>query len=112
MTTKEDLEKLEEELAKILKNIEEIDIIISKYDEKGTLNRKKAISKIQEVRFSNQAVREVSADALRYNSVPFCNVSDEALVNELRMQRDVLQADYLKKKNDAVALRGRIRLGI
>ncbi|MCD7770545.1 MAG: hypothetical protein LUH23_00385 [Oscillospiraceae bacterium] len=112
MTTKEDLEKLEAELAEILKDIEEIDKIISEYDEKGTLDRDKAISKIQEVRFSNQAVLEVSADVLRYNSVPFCNVSNEALVSELRMQRDVLQTDYLKKKDDEVAMRGRIRLGI
>ncbi|MCD8106381.1 MAG: hypothetical protein LUE20_00230 [Oscillospiraceae bacterium] len=112
MTTKEDLEKLEAELAEILTDIEEIDEIVSEYDEKETLNRKKAISKIHDVRFSNQAVFEVSADVLRYNSVPFCNVSNEALVNELRMQRDVLQIDYLKKKDDEVAMRGRTMLGI
>ncbi|MCD7732187.1 MAG: hypothetical protein LUH56_01935 [Oscillospiraceae bacterium] len=112
MTTKEDLEKLEAELAEILKNIEEIDKIISEYDEKGTLNRDRVINKIADVRRKNQAVQAITVTTLSYSNVSLSNASNEVLVSELRMQRDVLQADYLKKKDDEVALRGKIRLGI
>ncbi|MCC8131362.1 MAG: hypothetical protein LUC38_05590 [Oscillospiraceae bacterium] len=112
MTTKEDLEKLEAELAEILKDIEEIDKIISEYDEKGTLNRDKAIDKIVDVRRKNQAVQAITVTTLGYSIVPLPNASNEALLNELRMQRDILQTDYLKKESDAIAMRGKIRLGI
>lgn len=111
MTTKEALEILEAELAEILKDIKEIDEIIAEYNEKGTLNREKAISKIREVRRQNQTVQVISA-TLGYSNISLSDASNEALVNELHSLRNMLQADYLKKKDEEVAMRGRIMLGI
>ena len=73
MTTKEDLEKLEAELAEVLKDIKKIDEIVSEYDEKGTLDRNKAIDKIVDIRRKNQTVQAIVVTILGYNNIPLCN---------------------------------------
>mgnify|MGYP004447036563 FL=1 len=64
------------------------------------LDRDKAISKIQELRITNENVAAVTAVKLAQYSVPFPQVTDESIVAGLKMQMDILTAELAKELSE------------
>lgn len=81
----------------IRKDIKERNEIINTYFSTRYLDRDKAIFKIMELRASNENVAAVTAVKLTQYSVPFSEVPDENIVEELKMQVDILSAELAKK---------------
>lgn len=82
--------------ASLSKGIAERDKIINVYRAYGILDQNDAIHKIQELRLSDKEVAEATAAQLAVSSVPFSIATNDQLVSELIMQRDILQAKLLK----------------
>lgn len=74
----------------IRKDIQERQQIINEYLMTRRLDRDKAISKIQDLRITNENVAAVTAVKLAQYSVPFSQVTDENIIAELKMQMDIL----------------------
>lgn len=81
----------------IRKDINERQQMINEYQMTRRLDRDKAISKIQELRLTNQNVATVTAVKLAQHSVPFSKVPDESIIDELKMQVDILSTELIKK---------------
>lgn len=81
----------------IKKDIHERNEIITKYMNTRYLDRDKAISKIQELRLTNKNVATITAVKLAQHSVPFSQVPDESIIEELKMQVDILKTDLAKE---------------
>jgi hypothetical protein len=88
------------DIESIIKDIHERNEIISEYVNTKHLDRDKAISKIQELRLTNKNVAEVTAVKLAQHSIPFSQVHDESIVEELKMQVDILKADLAKEVSE------------
>lgn len=80
----------------IIKDINERQEMIDEYMNTRHLDRDKAISKIQELRVTNENVAAVTAVKLVQYSVPFSQVPDENIVAELKMQVGILIAELTK----------------
>ena len=74
--------------------------MINEYQTTRRLDRNKAISKIQELRITNENVAAVTAVNLSQYSVPFSQVSDENIVAELKMQMDILSVELAKELSE------------
>lgn len=74
----------------IRKDIQERQQMINEYLMTRRLDRDKAISKIQDLRITNENVAAVTAVKLAQYSVPFSQVTDENIIAELKMQMDIL----------------------
>lgn len=85
------------DIASIRKDIHERHQIINNYMNTRHLDREKAISKIQELRITDENVAAVTAVKLAQYSVPFSQVTDESIVAELKMQMDILTAELAKE---------------
>ncbi|MCU6763490.1 Uncharacterised protein [uncultured Roseburia sp.] len=82
----------------LIKDIAERENIIQSYQGAGYLDRNNAIKKIQELRINDKAVAGVTSAKLAISSVPFNQSTNDQIVAELAMQRDILQAKLLKKQ--------------
>lgn len=82
------------------KEINERNSIIFCYETYGFLNRDEAIKKIQELRVSDEDIALVTAKKLSVYSIPFSQSTDEQIVKELTMQRDILCVKLAKKENE------------
>lgn len=76
----------------LIKDITEREKIILDYKMFGILDRDTAIRKILELRVKDKEVGEITIAALAKSSTPFNISSNEKIVAELAMQRDVLEA--------------------
>lgn len=88
------------DIASIRKDIHERQQIINEYINTRHLDREKAISKIQELRITDENVAAVTAVKLAQYSVPFSQVSDENIVAELKMQMDILEVELAKELSE------------
>ena len=84
----------------IRKDINERQEIIFTYYNTGYLDRDNAISKIQELRLTDKNVAEITTVKLAQYSVPFSQVPDENIVEELKMQVDILSAELVKELSE------------
>lgn len=80
----------------LIKDIVEREKIISDYKKYGVLDRDKAINKIQELRIKDKEVEEVTIGKLATFSIPFSMSSDEQIVAELDMQKEILKAKLFR----------------
>lgn len=95
-----DLIKKAYDIASIRKDIQERQQMINEFQMTRRLDRDKAISKIQELRITNENVAAVTAVKLAQYSVPFSQVPDENIVAELKMQMEILSAELLKETHE------------
>lgn len=84
----------------IKKDINERTEIINTYLTTRHLDRDKAISKIIELRKTDENVAAVTAVKLAQYSIPFSEVPNENIVAELKMQVDILTAELVKKTTE------------
>lgn len=84
--------------ASLLKDITERDNIIRNYQLYGSLDRDYAIKKILELRISDNDVATVTSVNLSVSSTPFSQSTNDQIVAELAMQRDILKAKLIKKQ--------------
>lgn len=82
----------------IMKDIEEREIIICNYQKYGLFDRDNAIKKIQELRIRDRDIAIATSINLAVFSIPFSQSSNEQIVSELVMQRDILQAKLIKEQ--------------
>lgn len=82
----------------MIKDIAERNTIICNYQRYGFLDRDDAIKKIQELRISDADIMEATAIKLAVSSTPFSQSTNEQIVEELTMQRNILQAKLIKKQ--------------
>ncbi|RGF40504.1 hypothetical protein DW050_05740 [Ruminococcus sp. AF42-10] len=78
--------------ASLIKNITERDNIIRNYQLYGLLDRDDAIKKIMELRRSDNDVATVTSINLSVSSIPFNQSTNDQIVGELAMQKDILEA--------------------
>ena len=88
------------DIASISKDIQERQEMINEYQMTKRLDRDKAISKIQELRITNENVAIVTSIKLAQYSVPFSEVPNENIVAELKMQMDILSAELAKELSE------------
>lgn len=81
----------------LTKDIAERDRIIEEYKFFGVLDRAAAIDKIKKLRATDLEVATVTAAELAKGSVPFDQCSNDQIVDELILQRNVLNAKLSKK---------------
>ncbi|MEY8367808.1 hypothetical protein AALA24_03470 [Anaerovoracaceae bacterium 42-11] len=86
--------------ASLIKDIDERNSIIFNYQRYGLLDRDDAIKKIQELRISDEDVAVVTTANLSVSSIPFSQSTNDQIVRELVMQRDILQAKLIKKNTE------------
>lgn len=84
------------DIASIKKDIAERQEMINTYNNTRSLDRDKAISKIKELRATDENVAAVTAVKLTQYAVPFSQVPDENIVEELKMQVSILKAELPK----------------
>lgn len=73
--------------------------IIDRFYMYGILERAEAIRKIQELRIANSDVARVTIIGLAKNGIPFEVASNNQIVDELRMQMDVLMNELAMLNN-------------
>lgn len=78
--------------ASLIKDITERDNIIRNYQLYGLLDRDDAIKKIMELRRSDNDVATVPSINLSVSSIPFNQSTNDQIVGELAMQKDILEA--------------------
>lgn len=62
------------------------------------LDRNDAIKKIQELRISDEDIAVATSVNLSVSSIPFSQSTNDQIVGELAMQRNILQAKLIKKQ--------------
>lgn len=86
--------------ASLIKDITERDNIIRNYQLYGLLDRDDAITKIQELRTIDIDVATFTAVNLSVSSIPLSRSTNDQIVAELAMQRDILIAKLTKKQTE------------
>lgn len=84
----------------LIKDIAEREKIISDYKKYGILDRDKAINKIQELRIKDKEVEEITIAKLATFYIPFSMSTDEQIVAELDMQKEILKAKLIIIQNE------------
>lgn len=84
----------------LIKDIAEREKIISDYKKYGILDKDKAIKKIQELRIKDKEVEKITIAKLATFSIPFSMSSDEQIVAELDMQKEILKAKLFIIQNE------------
>lgn len=82
----------------LIKDITERENIICKYQETKILDRNDAIKKIQELRISDEDIATITSAKLATYSVPFSQSTNDQIIAELIMQKNVLQIKLVKKQ--------------
>lgn len=80
------------DIASLIKDIAERNEIILNYQKYGILDRCDAIQKIKNLRTKDSDIAKVTVEKLVISSTPFEKSTNEQLVDELAMQRDMLLA--------------------
>ena len=88
------------EIDSIRKDIDERTEMINTYLTTGYLDRDTAIIKIQKLRLTDENVATVTYVKLAQYSVPFSEVPNENIVEELKMQVDILTAELVKRTTE------------
>lgn len=86
---------------KIEYEIKERKDIINKYLFDGTIDREKAISKIQSLRLTDSKVAELTEATMFSGSVPFAYASNEQIIGELQMQIEILFGELIEKRSES-----------
>ena len=89
--------------ASLIKEIHERDIIICNYQKCGFLDRDDAIRKIQELRKGDKDIATATVVNLSVSSTPFSQSTNDQIVRELAMQRNILQAKLIKKNTEEMS---------
>ncbi|HIR26598.1 MAG TPA: hypothetical protein IAB84_01360 [Candidatus Choladousia intestinigallinarum] len=84
----------------IMKDIVERENIICNYQKFGLLDREHAIKKIQELRICDEDIAVATSIRLSVSSISFNQATNDQVVGELIMQRDILQAKLIKKQTE------------
>lgn len=84
----------------LIKDIGERENIISNYQKYGVLDRDNAIKKIQELRISDKDVAAVTSIKLVTSSIPFSQSTNDQIIGELTMQKDILLAKLNEKQSE------------
>lgn len=82
----------------LIKDITERENIICKYEETRIFDRNDAIKKIQELRISDEDIAAVTSAKLATYSVPFSQSTNDQIIAELIMQKNILQMKLAKKQ--------------
>lgn len=88
--------KNETDMASHVKDIVERDRLINTFQRLRLLDQNDAIHKIQELRVRDKEVAEATSAQLSVSSISFRMATNEQIIGELIMQRDVLQAKLFK----------------
>ena len=86
----------ETDVASLVKDIVERERLINTFQCLGCVDQNDAIHKIQELRVCDKEVAEATSVQLAVSSVPFRIATNEQIVGELIMQRNILQAKFLE----------------
>ena len=86
--------------ASLIKDISERERIIETYKKTGQLDREDAISQIQELRCRDQEVTMATSARLIVSSTPFSQCSNAQIIEELNMQRVILEQKLLPKHKE------------
>ena len=83
----------------LLKDIEERKIIIFNYQNYSLFDRDNAIYKIEELRAKDNDISNFNAAVILHSTspIPLEQATNEQLIKELTIQRDILQAKLIKK---------------
>lgn len=84
--------------ASLIRDIAERENIICNYQKYSLLDREDAIKKIQKLRISGKDVADVTVVHLSVSSTPFSQATDDQIVGELAMQRNILKEKLIKKQ--------------
>ncbi len=88
------------EIASLEHDISERQKIIDRYFSTGWLDRNDVITKICNLRSTDQEILQITTAQLIVSATPFEQCSNEQLVGELKMQKDLLEGKLAKKLND------------
>ncbi len=88
--------------ASLMKDISERERIIETYRKTGQLDRDEAILKIQELRRTDLEVATVTSARLIVSSTPFSQCSNAQIIEELNMQREILEQKLLEKHKEDI----------
>lgn len=86
----------ETDVASLVKDIVERERLINTFQCLGCVDQNDAIHNIQELRVCDKEVAEATSVQLAVSSVPFRIATNEQIVGELIMQRNILQAKLFK----------------
>lgn len=86
--------------ALLIKDIEDRECIINLYRTTGFLDRNDAIGRIQELRISDEEVARITSVKMIMCFIPFSQCTDEQIIAELLMQRDILKAKLAEKPEE------------
>ncbi len=84
----------------LLKDIQDIDHILSLYSQTGSIDREKVIAKIIELRITNKDIRKITMATIPLNPVLFSEASDHQLISELNVYRAILTENYLRNMRE------------
>ena len=84
----------------LLKDIRDIDDLLNQYFQNGSVDRKKAISKIRELRITNKDIGKVAAATLPFNFIPFSEASNDQIAGELKAYKAILSENYLRNMQE------------
>lgn len=84
------------------KDIQEINNILNQYSQLGFIDRKKAISKIRELRVTNKDIQTAVTAALRMNAIPFSQAGDRQLAEELESYKAILVENYIRSIQESL----------
>ena len=93
------MDKASENLS-LSKDIQDIDAILDQYHRFGSIDRKKAIDKIRELRITNKDIGKAEIAAVPYNFIPFEKASDGQLASRLNAYRAILSENYLRNMQE------------
>ena len=84
----------------LLKDIEERNIIIFNHQNYDLFDRDNAINKIEELRAKDNDISNFNATVILHSAspIPLEQATNEQLIKELTIQRDILQAKLNKKQ--------------
>lgn len=85
------------EISSLQHDIMERQDMIDRFNQTGQLDRNDAISKIKKLRVTDKEILQVTAVNLAVSSTPFEQCSNEQLINELYMQKTILEGKLVEK---------------
>lgn len=85
------------EISSLQQDIMERRDVIDRFHQTGQLDRNDTISKIKKLRMTDKEILQVTAVNLAVSSTPFEQCSNEQLINELHMQKTILEGKLTEK---------------
>ena len=84
----------------LLKDIQDIDDMLNQYFQNGSLDRKKAIAKIRDLRITNEDIGKAEIAAVPYNFIPFNEARNDQLASVLNAYKAILSENYLRNMQE------------